>query len=76
MKIVLDIKGTPIKNSMLIYNGKEWETITKEQVVNEVYELQTQIADLRFEYDNLKKAINEKLKDYHEILQMITKEEE
>ena len=76
MKIVLDIKGTPIKNSMLIYNGKEWETITKEQVVNEVFELQTQIADLRFEYDNLKKAINEKLKDYHEILQMITKEEE
>jgi hypothetical protein len=76
MKIVLDIKGTPKKHSMLIYNGEEWETATKEQIYKEVYELQTQVASLRLEYDELKKAINKKLQDYHNILQLITKEEE
>ena len=76
MKIVLDIKGTPKKHSMLIYNGNEWEIINKDQLLKDVFELQKQIAELRYESEQLKTAINEKLKDYHNILQLITKEEE
>lgn len=79
MKIVLDVKNTPIKNDLLIFNGKEWECVSKDKVLdllrNEVKDLQKEVLELKQENDKFKLAVNEKLKEYHNILQLLTKEE-
>lgn len=76
-KIVLNVNGEPTNECMLVYNKKleVWECWTREQVYSEVYELKKEIAKLINDIEVFKNGVNGKLKDYHNILQMITKEE-
>lgn len=78
MKIVLELKNEPQKNDILCYNGSEWECISKNQFLYQVeknkQELEKLNEDLRYEIQNLKDKLNEKLKDYHDVIQLLTKE--
>lgn len=79
MKIVVDIKGKLKKNDILIYDGDNFIPANKDFIL---FDLQQEIARLKDYNDKLKneinafkEGVNDKLKDYHNILQQLTKEE-
>ena len=79
MKIVVDIKGKLKKDDIIIFDGESFKPIAKNEFL---YQLSAQIKELcednkklRDEIDAFKKGVNDKLKDYHNILQTLTKEE-
>ena len=79
MKIVLELKNTPNKNDILVYNGSEWECISTNQYLSKIVVLEQEQKELKEKYENdiqtLKEKINEKLEQYHKILQLLVKEE-
>lgn len=79
MKIVVNIKDIPTKDSMLVYDGENWECISKYQLLKDVPTLKKEFAELEAKVEqeiaNLKKQVNDKLKDYHIILQNLVKED-
>ena len=79
MKIVVDIKGELKKDDILIYDGSNLKPINKNILLKETNvrykELQGKYDKLCKDYDLLKLAVNEKLKNYHDILQLLTKED-
>ena len=62
-----------------MYNGSEWECISSNQYLSKVVILENELKELKEKYENdiqtLKEQINEKLKEYHKILQLLVKEE-
>lgn len=79
MKIVVDIKGKLKKNDILIYDGDNFIPANKDFIL---FDLQQEIARLKNHNDKLrneinafKEGVNDKLKDYHNILQRLTKDE-
>ncbi len=79
MKVVLEIKNEPQKNDILLYNGSGWESISKNLFMKEynkkLADLQAENERLSKELNNFKKGVNEKLREYHDILQQLTKGE-
>lgn len=71
MKIVVDIKGELHENDMLIFKNGSFVPMQKDELLAK---LNKEIFDLKNEMTNLKLGVNEKLKDYHNILQTLTKE--
>jgi len=79
MKVVVDIKGTLHENDILVYqNGQFFKPTSKDELL---YDLKKQIDDLKYENEKLKGdfyslkcGVNEKLENYHKILQTLTKE--
>lgn len=79
MEVVLKLKGEPKEDDLILFIDGEWKIVSKkvflQQVKEELKNTNKRIDDLQ---DQLQKAlgnINEKLKDYHNILQVIVKEE-
>lgn len=79
MKIVVDIKNEPRKNDLLIFNGNEFETITKDEILGrvdkEIIEIKKENVELKNDLKSFKEAVNTKLKEYHDILKIISKGE-
>lgn len=79
MKLVLEIKNEPQKNDILLYNGSGWESISKNLFMKEynkqLADLQAENERLSKELNSFKKGVNEKLREYHDILQQLTKGE-
>ena len=79
MKIVLDVRNTPTENDILIFKNGMWECVNKEKVLNsfrqEIALIKQDVINMKNENETLKKAVNEKLKSYHNILQQMTKED-
>lgn len=79
MKLVLDVKGKPLKDDIIIYDGEKWECVCGKALTNELtikhIALLQQVNDLEDEINTLKVEINKKLKEYHDILQVISKED-
>lgn len=79
MKLVLELKNEPLKNDILLYNGSGWECISKNLFMKEynkkIADLQADNEALRKELNDFKKGANQKLKEYHDILQQLTKGE-
>lgn len=81
-RIILDIKNMPKKDDVLIFNGTEFECKNKSILTQDfVKEMEKQlnnfskeIADMKSKLELAISEINEKLKSYHNILQVITKE--
>lgn len=84
MNITIDLKYEPTKDCILLYNGERWVCVKKDifllDVKRENEYLQAQINGLQEKYnllvekfDDLKNNINDKLKEYHKVLQMISK---
>ena len=79
MEVVLKLKGEPKEDDLILFIDGEWKIVSKkvflQQEKEEIKNTNKRIDDLQ---DQLQKAlgnINEKLKDYHNILQVIVKEE-
>ena len=79
MKAVFDVKNRPKENDLLIYDGTQFKTISKDSLLFELKseneKLKNEIVKLKNDIDIFKLGVNEKLKDYHNILQTLTKEE-
>lgn len=78
MKLILEIKNEPTKDDILVYNGIEWIAIPKTKFLRQVADNSEAIENLKKQYENdfnnLKNQINTKLKDYHEIIKLLVKE--
>lgn len=79
MKVILEIKDNPQNGDILIFNGKEWQCKNQDIVIKKLREkinlLEKENVILKNEFEHLKMSVNDKLKDYHNILQVLTKEE-
>ena len=79
MKIVVDIKGELKKDDILIFDGEALKPVNKNSFLCEIFtqnqELREDNEKLRNEIETFKLGVNQKLKDYHNILQTLTKEE-
>ena len=75
MKLVVDIKGELKKDDILIFDGTQLKPINKDVFLYKNQELKEEIKKLREEINTFKLGVNHKLKDYHSILQTLTKEE-
>lgn len=73
MKLILDIEGTPKEGDLLVYNGKRWKVTTKDKLFLEQTNKNIEIED---EIAQFKSDVNKKLKDFHEVLQLLSKKEE
>lgn len=77
-KIVLELKNEPNKNDIICYNGSEWVCISTNQFLYQVELNKKKLEELDTKLDqelaNLKEQINQKLKEYHDVLQLLTKE--
>ncbi len=79
MKIVLELQNEPQKNDVLLFDGKKWVCISKNLFLKEynkqLADLQTENETLRKDLNEFKKGANQKLREYHNILQQLTKGE-
>lgn len=78
-KIIVDIKGELKNDDILIYDGKNFKPCNKNSFLYDIYaqnmKLKGEIKNLKDEINAFKLGVNEKLKNYHDILQTLTKEE-
>lgn len=78
MRIVLELKNEPTKDDVLVYNGNEWECVSKTRLLRQVTINADSIETLKAVYENdireLKEQINKKLKEYHDVLQLLVRE--
>ncbi len=83
MKVMIDFKlnGELKKNDIIIYNEKSgvFENIRYDDFVqplkNKDVALQKEIEQLKEDFKDYKTKVNEKLKSYHEILNIVSKGE-
>lgn len=79
MKIVVDIKGELKKDDIIVFDGENFKPVAKDEFLCKLSaqnaDLCKEIEKLRIEIDAFKLGVNNKLKDYHNILQTLTKEE-
>lgn len=79
MKLVVDIKGELKKDDILIFNGQQFRPLNRDEFLfklkKELAETKDEFKKLREEINTFKNGVNNKLKDYHNILQTLTKEE-
>lgn len=73
MKLILEIKTIPNKDDVLIYDGKQWKPISQRLIL---LETNKKVKELSDELSQLKSDVNAKLKDFHEVLQLVSQKEE
>lgn len=78
MKVIVDIKGKLKKNDILIYDGEQFKPVNRDEFLfktkKELEETKNEFELLKKDIDTFKTGVNDKLKDYHNILQNLTKE--
>lgn len=79
MKIVLDLQNNPSENDIIVYTKGAWLCVNKDKVLDqlrqEINKLKQEKEKLEKDFQALKVAVNDKLKSYHDILQLMTKED-
>ncbi len=81
MKVILDIRtNKELENEdILVYRDGIWTNIPKDEYLanlrNRIVELQNTIDNLTNDIQQFKERVNNKLQEYHNILQVLTKEE-
>lgn len=79
MKVIIEIEGTPKENDLLILKDGKYVPIPKNVLLSEIYanleSLKQDLANYKVEVENSKKAINERLKEHHDVLKILTKGE-
>ena len=81
-KLVLDVEINEkfLKdNCIIIYKNKKWQVISKEsflaQIAENQRELKADIEKININISEFKNEVNKKLKEHHNILQVLSKEE-
>lgn len=76
--MIIELKKKPAINDLLIYDGNEWVAVDKglitKKLEQEIEDLKKVIVELKSTNDALTTKINDKLKDYHDVLQVLAKE--
>lgn len=81
MKVVLNIdcNGALREGDVIVYEKGRWVAVSKEVFLNdlvlEIQKTNKQVEDFYNLFDTFKLAVNEVLKNHHEILQILTKED-
>lgn len=80
MKIILDIKTEHLKESDIVYfDGKNWINKSKKSFLLEhakkIEALEKENEEIKASFEALKSSVNEKLKQYHDILQLQVEDE-
>ena len=81
MKTVLDIRiNKELENEdILVYRDGIWTNIPKDEYLatlrNRIIELQNTVDNLNTDIQQFKEKVNQKLEEYHNILQVLTEEE-
>lgn len=81
MRIILELKTETLKESDIVYyDGKKWVNKSKKAFLLEqqkqIEALQEENAEIKQAFDDLKESVNEKLKQYHDILKLQVEENE
>lgn len=81
MRIILELKTDALKESDIVYyDGKKWVNKSKKAFLLEqekaIKALQEENAEIKQAFDDLKESVNEKLKQYHDILKLQVEENE
>lgn len=80
MNVVLNIKNTskvikPTKNSVILYDGKDWYVTTKEQLFEEWTDLlnkcNKEFADIRSDNTKFKSEVGKQLKQMTDLIQQL-----
>jgi len=72
MKVVIEVQDNDFKkNDLLRYDGNKFVGVSRSELVN-IIELD--IDELKKELADFKEQVNIKLKEHHEVLQVLTKE--
>lgn len=78
-KLVIEVDKIPQKNDVLLYNGVKWVCTSKDSIVQdlkkEISVLKKDCESIKEEQETFKKAVNQKLKDHHDVLRELTKGE-
>ena len=79
MEVVLKLKGEPKEDDLILFIDGEWKIVSKkvflQQVKEDLKNTNKRVDELESQLKKALENINEKLKDYHNILQVIVKEE-
>lgn len=80
MRIILELKTNCLKNGDVIYyQDGEWINKSKKAYLHdtekEIEALKERNAELEKAFENLKTSVNEKLKQYHDVLKLSVEEE-
>ena len=79
MRVVLELNGEPKEDDLILFIDGKWKIVSKnvflQQEKEELKNTNKRIDDLQNQLQKALGNINEKLKDYHNILQVIVKEE-
>lgn len=79
--LTLDVDTHNLKqNDLLIYKNDTWTNISKDKLLDDLVkknlELNNRIRELEESIELFKEHLNDRLKEYHNILQTLTKTEE
>lgn len=72
MKLV-EINENVLKDDLLTFNGEKIEGISKHKLLEEVESLKEELKKTKKELTDFKKLVNNKLKEYHKVLQLLSK---
>lgn len=81
MNVVLNFKQTKEleKDDIIVYQNGHWTNVRKSEFLHryfkQIEECQANVDALHKEHERLVKAVNDKLEEYHNILQVLIKEE-
>lgn len=78
-KYIIEVKEKPTENGVIIFKNGEWCFENKDILLNDlkrdIIKNTQELQQLNLTLKQFKDSVNEKLKDYHEVLQILTKEE-
>lgn len=72
-KLIMEVRNVPRENDILVFDGKAWKPISKKLFLAEH---EKEMEAIRNEIAKLKQDVNEKLKDFHDILQLVSEKED
>lgn len=81
MRIIIELKTDCLKNGDVVYyQDGEWINKSKKSYLHdterEIEALKEENAELKTAFETLKKSVNEKLKQYHDVLKLSVEEGE
>jgi len=81
MNVMLNLKQTKEleKDDIIVFQNGSWTNVRKSEFLHKYFEqikeCQASVDELREDYERMLEAINKKLKEYHDTLQVLTKED-
>ena len=79
MRVVLELNGEPKEDDLILFIDGKWKIVSKNvflaDVIKSVKDTNKRIDKVENTLEKALENINSKLKDYHNVLQLLVKEE-